>query len=134
MLGARTRRGLRILLGRGDVWFRALCQRPLLAQTGRWLGSLRRSVANVAHGGVSRTATRLQFGANSPNPGLALARDRAPLSQGGRASLAVEISADEVAFLIEKVVDRAVDGSEFLERLHPEKPLHRAFSSSEWLV
>ena len=47
---------------------------------------------------------------------------------------AVEVSADEVAFLIEEVVDRAVDGGEFLKRLHPEKPLHRPFSSSEGLV
>ena len=48
--------------------------------------------------------------------------------------MAVEVSADEVAFLIEEVVDRAVDGGEFLERLHPAKPLHCAFSLSEWLV
>jgi FixJ family two-component response regulator len=39
---------------------------------------------------------------------LALAHDLPPLSQGGRASFAVEVSADEVAFLIEVVVDRAV--------------------------
>ena len=43
-------------------------------------------------------------------------------------------SADEVAFLIEVVVERAVDGGEFLEGLHPSKPLHGPLSSSERLV
>jgi hypothetical protein len=71
---------------------------------------------------------------NSPNPSLALAHDRAPLSQGGRASLTVEVSADEVAFLVEVIVDHAVYGSEFLKGLHPAKSLHGPFSSPEGKV
>ena len=41
---------------------------------------------------------------------------------------------DQVMPVLVANVDRAVHGGEFLERLHPVKPLHRAFSSSEWLV
>ena len=48
--------------------------------------------------------------------------------------MAVEVSADEMAFLIEVVVDRAVHGGELLECLHPPKSLHRPFLSSERLV
>jgi hypothetical protein len=69
---------------------------------------------------------------NDPNPRLALAHDLPPLSQRGGASFSVEVSADEVAFLVEVVVDRAVDGGEFLEGFHSPKPLHSALSSSEW--
>jgi hypothetical protein len=36
-----------------------------------------------------------------------------------------------VGFLIEVVVHRAVDGGEFLERLHPSEPDYRPFSSTE---
>jgi len=46
----------------------------------------------------------------------------------------VDISANEVAFLIQVVVDRAVDGGELLKRLHLSKLLHRPFSSPEGLV
>ena len=36
--------------------------------------------------------------------------------------------------LIEVVLDRGVDGAEFLQRLHAPKPKHRTFSSSERLM
>ena len=39
-----------------------------------------------------------------------------------------------MAFVVEVVVDRDVDGSEFLERLHLSKPQHRPLSSSECQV
>jgi hypothetical protein len=39
-----------------------------------------------------------------------------------------------VAFLIEMVLDRGVNGGEFLQRLHASKPEHRTLSSPEWLV
>ena len=41
---------------------------------------------------------------------------------------------DQVMPVLVANVDRAVHGGEFLERLHPAKPLYRALSSSEWLV
>jgi hypothetical protein len=43
-------------------------------------------------------------------------------------------TADEVALLIEVVLDRGVNGAEFLQRLHPPKPEHRTLSSSERLM
>ena len=43
------------------------------------------------------------------------------------------ISTDEVALLIEEVVEGGVDGTEFLQCLHPPKPEHCPLSSSEGL-
>jgi hypothetical protein len=66
-----------------------------------------------------------------PKPDLALTHDCAPLRQCGGASLAVEVSADEVALLTEMVVDGPVDRGEFLQCLHPAKALHDPFSASK---
>ena len=46
----------------------------------------------------------------------------------------VDLPADEVAFRIEMIVDLAMDGREFLERLRPPEFEHRCFSSSKRLV
>ncbi|MDB5439627.1 MAG: Subtilase family protein [Caulobacteraceae bacterium] len=89
----------------------------------------------AAPAGVLSVQRRLvSAGRDEGRGGLASAHDLTPLSQGGRASFFVQVSADEVALLIEVVADSAVDGGEFLERLHPPKPLHGPLSSSEGLV
>ena len=59
------------------------------------------------------------------------AHERLPLGKCCRASGAVSLAVDEVAFLRKMVVQAGVDGGEFLQRLHPSEPLHRAFSSAE---
>ena len=65
---------------------------------------------------------------------LGLADDCLPLRQCGGASLFVDIAADEVAFLVEMVVDGGMDRTEFLKGVHPSKPRHSPLSSSERLV
>ena len=60
-----------------------------------------------------------------------LGHDCPPLGQGGRASLLVELAADEMALLVEMVGDGSVDRGEFPEGLHPPEPQHGALSSSE---
>ena len=45
---------------------------------------------------------------------VALGRQLAPLGQGGGAVLLEDVAAVEVTFEVEMVVDRGVDGSEFL--------------------
>jgi hypothetical protein len=70
----------------------------------------------------------------SPKPNRSSAHDRAPLGECGRSPLSVDFAADEVALLIEVVVDLTVDRGEFLECFHPPKSEHRTFSSSERLV
>ena len=47
--------------------------------------------------------------------GLALGYDLPLLGQVGEAAFSVDDSADEVALLVEAVVDRAVDGGKFLQ-------------------
>lgn len=44
------------------------------------------------------------------------------------------LSADEGAFLVEMVVDRALDCGELPQPSHSPEAKHRPFSSSEWLV
>ena len=61
-------------------------------------------------------------------------RKLTPLSQGGRAVLLEDISAVEVAVLIEVVVYRGVNGSKLLQGLDVPEPSHRALSSSERLM
>ncbi len=61
-------------------------------------------------------------------------RKLTPLSQGGRAALLEDISAVEVAVLIEVVVYRGVNGSKFLQGLDVPEFRHRALSSSKGLV
>ena len=55
------------------------------------------------------------LGRNEPKPNLALSHDCAPLGRRGGASLPVDFPTDEVALLVEMVVNRAVDRGEFLE-------------------
>ena len=57
-----------------------------------------------------------------------------PLGEGGRAADFVSLAIDEVAFVVEMVVDRGMDGAEFLKGVHPSKPQHSPLSSSERLV
>jgi hypothetical protein len=60
-----------------------------------------------ARGAVSPRPTCLQGGARSPNP-RRLGRDLPPLSRGGRASLFIVLAADQMAFLVEVVVEGGV--------------------------
>jgi len=69
-----------------------------------------------------------------PHSKPGLGHDRPPLRQGSGASFPVFLSADEVALLVEVVVDLAVDRGELLECFHPPEPEHRPLSSSEALV
>ncbi len=57
-----------------------------------------------------------------------------PLGERGSATILETLSADERAFLVEVVVDRAVNRGEFLQTSLPPKAKHRPLSSSEWLV
>ncbi len=57
-----------------------------------------------------------------------------PLGQGGRAVLLEDVAAIEVAFVIEMIVDRGVDGGEFLQGLYVPELRHRPLSSSKRLV
>jgi len=57
-----------------------------------------------------------------------------PLGKSGGAVSLKVVSAVEVAFLIEVVVDGGVDGSEFLQASHLPEAQHRTFSSSKWQV
>ena len=57
-----------------------------------------------------------------------------PLGESGGA-VELEIGpAVEMAFLVEVVMDRGVDGDEFLQTSHAPKSMHGPFSSSEWQV
>jgi hypothetical protein len=57
-----------------------------------------------------------------------------PLIESSGASFLETLSADERAFLVEVVVDRAVNRGEFLQTSHPPEAKHRPLPSSEWLV
>ena len=61
-------------------------------------------------------------------------RQLTPLGQRGGAALLEGVAGVEVAVEIEVVVDRGVDGSEFLQGLDVPEPGHRSFSSSERLM
>src|SRR5208337_5112189 len=71
---------------------------------------------------------------STPEPTRPLGREGAPLGQCRRASLLVDLTGDEMALLIEMVVDLGVNRAELLQRLRTSKPLHRSFSSSKRLV
>jgi hypothetical protein len=68
----------------------------------------------------------------SPDPDLGC--DGPPLGHRGRASQFLDFPADEIAQQIEVVVDLAVDGGEFLERLRLREFEHRRFSSPNRLI
>ena len=57
-----------------------------------------------------------------------------PLGQCRGAVLLEDFAAVEMAFQIEVVVDRGVDGDEHLQSLHVLEFGHRSLSSPEWLV
>ena len=57
-----------------------------------------------------------------------------PLGQGSCAVLLEDISAVEVAVLIEVIVDRGMDGDKLLKGLDAPELRHRPLSSSERLV
>tara|TARA_B100000809_G_scaffold160092_1_gene157460 strand:+ start:140 stop:529 length:390 start_codon:yes stop_codon:yes gene_type:complete len=57
-----------------------------------------------------------------------------PLGQCRGAVLLEDFAAVEMAFQIEVVVDRGVDGDELLQSLHLPEFGHRSLSSPEWLV
>lgn len=57
-----------------------------------------------------------------------------PFGQGGRAVLLEDVAAIEVAFEIEMIVDRGVNGGEFLQGLDVPELCHRPLSSSKRLV
>jgi hypothetical protein len=62
---------------------------------------------------------------------------KAKLTPVGKSSgtISLEIgSTDEVALLIEVVVDRGMGGGELLQAAHPPEALHRPFSSSQRLM
>jgi hypothetical protein len=62
-------------------------------------------------------------------------RPQADATRPGRQSgTAEDISAVEVAVLIEVIVDRGVNGSKLLQGLDVPEPSHRALSSSERLM
>ena len=84
-------------------------------------------------GGVSPTQIRLHW-PESGQGRRALCGEHFPLGQGGRALGFVCLSADEVAVLVEVVVESGVDGAELLQRLHLPEPHHGPFSSSEGQV
>ena len=56
------------------------------------------------------------------------------LGQGGGTVLLEDIAAIEMTVLNEMVMDRGVDGSEFLQGLYVLELRHRSFSSSERLM
>ena len=63
-----------------------------------------------------------------------LLREGSPLSQRSQASLLVNLSGDKMALHIEVVSDLIVNRTDFLQRLHTSKPLHRSFASSKRLM
>ena len=63
---------------------------------------------------------------------VALCRtELAPLSESGSAVKLEVFSAVEVAFLVEMIVDRRVDGNEFLRCSRSSEAEHSAFTSSK---
>ena len=54
--------------------------------------------------------------------------------QRDQASLLVDLPRDEMALLIEVVVDLGVNCAKHLQRLHASKPLHRPFASPKRLM
>ena len=60
-----------------------------------------------------------------------LCRESAPLSQGSRASLFVDLPRDE---MVELVVHLGMNRAEPLQRLHASKALHGPFASSKRLM
>src|SRR5271165_3699477 len=64
-------------------------------------------------------------------PKRPLGRERAPLTERGRASLFVVFAADEMTFLFEMVADLSINRAEFVEHLRASEPLHGSLLSSK---
>jgi hypothetical protein len=79
---------------------------------------------------ISPMRTRLHLAHRTPEHAT-LTGERLPFDQCGQAAFPVSLSIDEMAFLAEMVVERSMDGGEFLQGLHLPEPQHRPFSSSE---
>ena len=65
---------------------------------------------------------------------LSSCRVLTPLGQRGGAVLLECFAGIEVAFVVEMVLDRGVDGGELLQGLDVSEFRHRPIPSSEWLV
>ena len=61
-------------------------------------------------------------------------RQLAPFGQGGGAVLFEGFAAVQVTVEFEMIVDRGMDGGEFLQGLDVPEFRHRTLPSSEWLV
>ena len=61
-------------------------------------------------------------------------RQLAPFSQCGRTVLLEDIAAVKVAVVVEVVVDRGMDGGEFLQGFYVPELRHHLLSSAEWLM
>ena len=57
-----------------------------------------------------------------------------PFSKCDRAVLLEDIATVEVTFLVEVVVDRGMDGGEFLQGFYVPELRHHLLSSAEWLM
>lgn len=57
-----------------------------------------------------------------------------PFGQRGSAIFFEGFAADEMTFEIKMIVDRGVNGREFLQGLYVPEFRHRPFPPSEWLV
>lgn len=69
-----------------------------------------------------------------PNPFMSGCTELTPLGEScGTVDLEV-VPAGEAAFLVEVVMDRGVDGGEFLQGSTAPEPEHRPLPSSEWQV
>jgi hypothetical protein len=58
----------------------------------------------------------------------------APFCESSRSLLLEDVAAVEMTFVVEVVMDRSLNGSEFLQGLDVPEPGHRPFPSSERLV
>ena len=61
-------------------------------------------------------------------------RQLTPFGQRGSAIFFEGFAAVEMTFEIEMIVDRGMDGGEFLQGLYVPEFRHRTLPSSEWLV
>ncbi len=73
-------------------------------------------------------ANQSQF---APTHQISGCAEMTPLGEGGGAVELEVVPAVEVAFVVEVIMDRGMDGGEFLQASHSAKPLHRTFSSSK---
>ena len=90
-------------------------------------GGRRRKFPSICGVGLMEPVSELPINMNSRC-------QLAPFGQGGGASLFEGFTAVQVAVNIEMVVDRGMDGGEFLQGLYVPEFRHRTLPSSEWLV